>query len=512
MLAEQREGVPRAAAVAEIERELLRLYRDPALTEKPALLEQRGGAFYSEAATGLVASLAAGTGDVHVVDVRNRGTLAGLADDDVVEVPARVDRDGPAPLAQRPLAPELLGLVQHVTAYERLAVQAASAAIRWWRGRRCSRTRSSGSTPSPRSCRAAARRRCPTCRSSRARGRRAGHRVVLAVDGGNSKTHLALVRANGEVLALVLGPQSLAAPLGLEGCLAVLEDLLAEAVRQSGLVERNGTLADVGELLLAGVDSRPRSRSLGARPGPRLGRDDRRPQRHLRHPPAPAPSAAGAWRWCAAPGSTASASRRTGGARFPSLGSITGTGAAATTSAWRRCGRPRAARTGRGPQTSLERLVPAHFGLDAPSELAEAFHRGRFEQRRVIELAPLVVREAAADDIAAEIVDRLVGEVVAMARVALTRLGLEDEPVEVARRWPAADGDCRLVERICEGLSEVGPEITVRSTKAPAIVGAALLGLDAVGADGPAQARLREELAAAVEQVEAGGRKVATGG
>jgi 6-phospho-beta-glucosidase len=125
VVAEQIGAMPRAAQVAEIERELLELYRDPALDEKPALLEQRGGAFYSEAATGLVASLVADTGDVHVVDVRNEGTLAGLADDDVVEVPARVGRDGPVALAQPPLAPELLGLVQHVAAYERLAVHAA---------------------------------------------------------------------------------------------------------------------------------------------------------------------------------------------------------------------------------------------------------------------------------------------------------------------------------------------------------------------------------------------------
>jgi 6-phospho-beta-glucosidase len=125
VLAEQRAGVPRAARVAEIERELLELYRDPALDSKPALLEQRGGAFYSEAATGLIASLVDGAGDVHVVDVRNSGTLAGLADDDVVELPARVGREGPVALAQPPLAPELLGLVQHVAAYERLAVAAA---------------------------------------------------------------------------------------------------------------------------------------------------------------------------------------------------------------------------------------------------------------------------------------------------------------------------------------------------------------------------------------------------
>jgi 6-phospho-beta-glucosidase len=125
VLREQLDGVPRAQTVAEIERELLQLYRDPALVEKPALLEQRGGAFYSEAALGLVASLVSGDGAVHEVDIRNNGTLAGLADDDVVEVPARVTRTGAEPLTQPPLAPELLGLTQHVAAYERLALQAA---------------------------------------------------------------------------------------------------------------------------------------------------------------------------------------------------------------------------------------------------------------------------------------------------------------------------------------------------------------------------------------------------
>jgi 6-phospho-beta-glucosidase len=125
VLTGQLDGVPRAQTVAEIERELLELYRDPNLTEKPALLERRGGAFYSEAALGLVASLSSGDGAVHEVDVRNAGTLPGLQFDDVVEVPARVTRDGAEPLPQAPLAPELLGLVQHVAAYERLAAAAA---------------------------------------------------------------------------------------------------------------------------------------------------------------------------------------------------------------------------------------------------------------------------------------------------------------------------------------------------------------------------------------------------
>jgi 6-phospho-beta-glucosidase len=125
VLRDQLESEPRAAVVQEIERGLLDLYRDPNVDERPDLLMQRGGAYYSEAALGLISSLMTGDGAVHEVDVRNDGTLVGLADDDVVEVPARVGRDGPEPLPQEPLAPELLGLVQHVAAYERLTVRAA---------------------------------------------------------------------------------------------------------------------------------------------------------------------------------------------------------------------------------------------------------------------------------------------------------------------------------------------------------------------------------------------------
>ncbi len=128
VLARQLAGeTPRAEVVAQIERELLELYRDPRLDRKPELLEQRGGAFYSEAAVGLVAALSGVREGVHVVDVRNEGTVAGLQDDDVVELPAQVAPAGASPLPQRPLAPELLGLTQHVAAYERLAARAAVA-------------------------------------------------------------------------------------------------------------------------------------------------------------------------------------------------------------------------------------------------------------------------------------------------------------------------------------------------------------------------------------------------
>jgi 6-phospho-beta-glucosidase len=130
VLAEQREGTTRAEQVMEIEAGLLELYKDPSLDTKPALLEQRGGAYYSDAAAALIASLQAGTGDVQVVNVRNEGAIANLADDDVVEVACTVDRDGAHPLSVEPLPPEMHALVAHVKDYERLTIAAALSGSR----------------------------------------------------------------------------------------------------------------------------------------------------------------------------------------------------------------------------------------------------------------------------------------------------------------------------------------------------------------------------------------------
>ena len=115
----------RAEQVAAIERELLELYADPALDRKPELLTHRGGAFYSEAAVALLASLVTDARDRQVLNVRNAGTFDFLADDAVIEVPAVVGADGPEPLPAAPLEPGMRGLVAHVTAYEELAVAAA---------------------------------------------------------------------------------------------------------------------------------------------------------------------------------------------------------------------------------------------------------------------------------------------------------------------------------------------------------------------------------------------------
>lgn len=130
VLAEQRAGYRRAEEVMGLERRLLEMYADPALDTKPALLNDRGGAFYSEAAAQLLASLHDGAGDVQVVDVRNDGAVPDLPADEVVEVPARIDRDGAHPLAQPPMGAEMLALVRAAKEYERLAIRAALSGTR----------------------------------------------------------------------------------------------------------------------------------------------------------------------------------------------------------------------------------------------------------------------------------------------------------------------------------------------------------------------------------------------
>jgi 6-phospho-beta-glucosidase len=120
----------RAEVVADLEAALLEEYRDPALVTKPEKLSYRGGAYYSLAAVRLMASLHDGTGDIQVVDMRNDGAIPGLPDDAVVETTAVVDATGAHPLPQRELSAEMLGLVQHAKAYERLAVKAACSGSR----------------------------------------------------------------------------------------------------------------------------------------------------------------------------------------------------------------------------------------------------------------------------------------------------------------------------------------------------------------------------------------------
>jgi N-acetylglucosamine kinase-like BadF-type ATPase len=317
--------------------------------------------------------------------------------------------------------------------------------------------------------------------------------VALAVDGGASKTDLALIRADGALLALARGPQTSPHHLGLDGCLRVLEDLLGEAqATADGPIE-------VAHVMLAGADLPIEEQALQEAIDAR-GWAARTSVRNDTFAVLRAGTERG---WgvavvCGAGINCVGVAPDGRHARFPSLGAITGdwggggdVGLAALSAAVR-------SEDGRGPKTSLERLVPAHFGMGSPLEVAEAIHLGSLDERRVLELAPLVLAESREDAVAGGLVDRLAEEVVAFARVALTRLELGEADVEVILGGGLMRaGNGRLEAGIEEGLRAVGPGIVTRVVAEPPIVGAALLGLDDLGAPAAARSRARAELSAA---------------
>lgn len=319
--------------------------------------------------------------------------------------------------------------------------------------------------------------------------------LVLAIDGGNSKTDLALVRADGEVVALVRGPLSSPHHIGLDGSLGVIDDLLARALGEAGITNGDGPVAQVGQVFLAGVDFPSEVDEMQQAVAARhlaetvtVGNDTLAVLRAGTEHGWGVAVVCGAGINCVG---VAPDGRRAG---FPALGWTTGdwgggydVGAEATLAAAR-------SEDGRGPKTSLEQAVPGHFGLDTPMRLAEAIHHGAIDERRVIELAPVVFHEANRDAAAAAIVDRLAEEVVTMIRVALERLDLTREAVPVALGGGLMQsGDARLIGAIKAGLAHHAPAATIHVTSSPPIVGAALLGLDELGADAAAQERLRHE-------------------
>ena len=310
-------------------------------------------------------------------------------------------------------------------------------------------------------------------------------RHAIAVDGGNSKTDVALVRDDGEVVATARGTGSSPQHLGVEGALGVI----------GGLIEQvhDGLPVDAAELLLAGVDFPSEEEAVRAAIEKR-GWAERVSVDNDTFAVLRAGTDA---RWgvavvCGAGINCVGVAPDGRQARFRALGWTTGdwgggvdVGRDAVWAAAR-------SEDGRGAKTVLERLVPAHFGLSTPSEFAEAVHFGRIDGGRAIELAPVVFAAAADDPVAAGIVGRLADEVVALARVAIMRLGLEQEPVDVVLgggllRHPTPG----LLAGIERGLAEVGPEITVHSTSAPPILGATFLALDALAAEPSAYERAR---------------------
>lgn len=325
--------------------------------------------------------------------------------------------------------------------------------------------------------------------------------VVLGVDGGNSKTDVALVARDGRLLAAVRGPTISHQAVGLERGMANLEALVARAVTDAGRPAARPA-AELGVYCLAGADYPPDIRALhraierrGFASTDLVLNDTFAALRAGAHRPWGVVLICGQ----GVNGAAVAPDGRT--ARFDGVGSISGDWGGGGALGLAALGAAVRARDGRGPRTVLERLVPAHYGLRAPAAVTRAIYFDRVGERRVSELSPVVFRAAAdGDAVAREIIDRLADELVAMATALVRRLRLRrlDPEVVLAGGVFRAD-DPPFFARIEAGVRAVVPAARIVRLAAPPVLGAALIGLDRLARDGVADAPAEAHLRAALE-------------
>jgi N-acetylglucosamine kinase-like BadF-type ATPase len=321
-------------------------------------------------------------------------------------------------------------------------------------------------------------------------------RLLLAVDGGNSKTDVALLDESGTVLSAVRGPTCAPIHVGLDGAVRCLDELISQALATSGLPSVDaGRQASAGVFALAGADL-PHEEAELLEVVSSAGWVERAVVRN----DAFALLRSGTDRpWgvavvCGAGINCVGVAPDGSVARFPALGAISGDWGGGYDVGLSALGAAVRSTDGRGPQTVLGQAVPSYFGQPDPVALMTAIHTGQIAESRVVELPPTVFDAVRAGDAeASTIVLKLAGEIAGIARAAILRLDLQDaDPHVVLGGGLLVAGLPLLDDAVRDGIEAVAPKASIRHVDVAPIVGAALLALEEVGADPVAHARVRQ--------------------
>ena len=325
--------------------------------------------------------------------------------------------------------------------------------------------------------------------------------VVLAVDGGNSKTDVAIVAESGELLGRVIGPTVSHQAIGGRAGADRLAGLVGDAQRQAGSGRPR-----IGVYCLAGADF-PSDVRLIKRELARVSLADETVVMNdcfaaLR---AGAEKGWGVVLICGQGINAAAIAPNGRVARFAGIGDLSGDwggggglGEAALASAIR-------ARDGRGPRTSLEQAVAAHFGRKTPEAVMLDMYEGRLRSNRRSELAPAVFREAHSGDLVARsLIDRLADELAAWATALIRRLKVTRQEVDVVLAGGVFNTkDVAFYARLSEGILNVAPAARLVRPAIPPVGGAALLALDRLSTSGKASASVADRLRKSFESWEA---------
>jgi N-acetylglucosamine kinase-like BadF-type ATPase len=321
-------------------------------------------------------------------------------------------------------------------------------------------------------------------------------RRILAIDGGGSKTDVVLLDTDGQVLAQAQGAGSQPQIIGLPRALAVLDDLVEQIRRTVGAADGD-PVADHASVYLSGLDLPEESAaiepSLRARRWADLLVVDNDTFALLRAGTEAVDAVAvvcGTGINCVGRNAAGRQSR------FPALGELSGDWGGGHHLGVKALWHAVRAGDGRGPDTALQAAIAAHFGRPDALSVAIAIHFGDLDDARLSELVPVILSAAAAeDDVAGRLVDRLADEMALFATVSMRRLGLLRKPVDlVLGGGVARSRDPRLLDRLSKQVLDANPDTDIRIVDAAPVLGAALLGLDALGAPPRAGQRLRTAL------------------
>jgi N-acetylglucosamine kinase-like BadF-type ATPase len=316
---------------------------------------------------------------------------------------------------------------------------------------------------------------------------------VLALDGGNSKTDVLLVDASGAVLGQARGPGASPQNVGLERSVRVFGALVREVAAQAGLPP-GAPVADHTAAYLAGADL-PREEDelrvalagLGWSASVVVGNDTFALLR------AGTTDGVGVAVVCGAGINCVAVAPDGRVHRFPALGRISGDWGGGAHLGGEALWLAVRAEDGRGEPTGLLDAVRAHFGVAALAGVVERLHFGELSPDVLHELSPVLFAVAErGDPVARAVVDRLVDEVSLLAAVSLTRLDLLAAPVDVVLGGGVLTGTGgTVVDAVARRVAQRAPLARIRVVDLPPVVGAALLGLDAVAAGPAAEHRLR---------------------
>jgi N-acetylglucosamine kinase-like BadF-type ATPase len=334
--------------------------------------------------------------------------------------------------------------------------------------------------------------------------------AVLAVDGGNSKTDVALVAADGSLLSTARGPGVRSADdLGpwLEALGRLITRAQHEAGREGQLAARhisacvaNADLPEEEERLAAALRALSWSTTTAVANDTfavlRAGLDPATVARASEGAAVPPADRAAHWGVAVTCGAgincvAVDPAGRTAG--YLALGAISGDwgggsglGHAALWWATR-------AEDGRGPQTALRQAVAAHFGVPTVQDVTIGLHLGKISEESLLELAPVLMAVAAAgDEVARGLVRRQAEEISVMALAAMRRLQLTTLPTPVVLGGGVLTArDPLLITEVTDRITAAAPRSPVIIVAVPPIAGAALLGLDLAGAGPDAERRLR---------------------